>query len=101
MMSSRIHDRLVLHEFKQLYQSLTSYLPKPLAYLVYGVLVWLEGHYISAKASATVTQAIREFEQQEIPPPSLTEGVYSETGQGFFDEMRITARYRTDESKST
>jgi hypothetical protein len=100
-MSSPIHDRLVLHEFKQVYQYLTSYLPKPLAYLVYGLLVWLEDHYISTKTSATVTQAIREFEEQEITPPPLTAGVYSETGQGFFDEMRITARYLTDESKST
>ena len=100
-MSSQIHDRLVLNEFKQLYRQLSKPLPKPLAYLVYGVLVWLEDQYISAKTSATVSQAIRQFEQQEIPPPSLTQGVYSETGQGFFDEMRITAPYLTDESNST
>jgi hypothetical protein len=61
----------------------------------------LEDQYISAKTSATVSQAIRQFEQQEISPPSLTQGVYTETGQGFFDEMRITARYLTDESNST
>lgn len=100
-MSSQVGGRLVLNEFKQLYKSLTASLPKPLAFLVYGLLVWIEGRYISAKTSTTVTQAIREFEQQEIHPPSLTEGVYSETGSGFFDEMRITARYLTDESKST
>lgn len=95
-------DRLVLNEFKDLYRGLSKGLPKPLAFLLYGFLVWIQEKYIAAKATAAVDKAIRVYEEQEVKEPSPVEGVYSETGSGFFDEMRIQARYTltdTDDSK--
>jgi len=85
-------DRLVLNEFKAAYRGLQPYLVKPLDFLVYGALVWLQAKVIDYKATAAVDEAIKAFEQQELPPPRPV-GVYSETGSGFFDEMRITTKY--------
>ena len=85
-------DRLVLNEFKDAYKALQPSLRKPLDYLVYGVLIWLQQKVIAYKTTAAVDQAIKAFEQQELPLPRPV-GVYSETGSGFFDEMRITTKY--------
>ena len=86
-------DRLVLNEFKAAYRALQPRLVKPLDFLVYGLLVWLQEKVIDYKTTAAVDEAIRVFEQAEVKEPLLTEGVYSETGSGFFDEMRMTSRY--------
>jgi hypothetical protein len=95
-------DRLVLNEFKDAYKALQPYLMKPLDFLVYGLLVWLQEKVIDYKTTAAVDQAIKEFEQAEVKEPPLTTGVYSETGSGFFDEMRMTAKYLVDDDdKST
>jgi hypothetical protein len=84
--------RLVLNEFKAAYRALQPSLVKPLDFLVYGLLVWLQEKVIDYKAKTAVDQAIKEFEEQELPLPGPV-GVYSETGSGFFDEMRITTKY--------
>ena len=84
--------KLLLNEYKALYRALQPYLVKPFDFLVYGWLVWLEEKVISARAKAAVDQAIDEFVAQELSP-SKPEGVYSEAGSGFFDEMRITTKY--------
>lgn len=85
-------DRLVLNEFKAAYRGLQPYLVKPLDFLVYGALVWLQSKVIDFKVTAAVDEAIKEYEAQEPPKPGPV-GVYSETGSGFFDEMRITTKY--------
>lgn len=89
-------DRLVLNEFKDAYRAFQPYLTKPLDFLVYGFLVWLQEKVIDYKTTAAVDQAIKEFELAEVKEPPLTMGVYSETGSGFFDEMRMTAKYLVD-----
>jgi hypothetical protein len=86
-------DRLVLPEFKRSYRSIQRGFPKPLAHLLYGFMVWLQEIYINLKVTAAVDTAIRDYEQEEETPPSLTEGVLSSTGDDFFDEIRIQARY--------
>ena len=87
-------DRLVLPEFKRSYRSIQRGFPKPLAHLLYGFMVWLQEIYIKLKVTAAVDTAIRDYEQREETPPSpLTEGVLSSTGDDFFDEIRIQARY--------
>jgi hypothetical protein len=85
-------DRLVLNEFKDAYRGLQPYLVKPLDFLAYGLLVWLQEKVIDYKVTSEVDQAIKRFEEQELPSPGPV-GVYSETGSGFFDEMRITTKY--------
>ena len=90
-------DRLVLNEFKDAYKALQPYLMKPLDFLVYGLLVWLQEKVIDYKTTTAVTHAIEEYERSEVKEVPLTTGVYSETGSGFFDEMRMTAKYLVDD----
>jgi hypothetical protein len=91
-------ERLVLNEFKAAYRALQPHLVKPLDFLVYGVLVWLQEKVIDYKTTTAVDQAIKAFEQQELPAPAPV-GVYSESGPGFFEEMRITTHYPGDPLK--
>ena len=86
-------DRLVLNEFKDAYRAFQRRLPKPLAFLVYGFLVWLQNKYIDAKIKAELDLAEEQYFQQAAPLPPPPQGVYSEEGSGFFDEMRITTKY--------
>lgn len=92
-------DKLVLVELKTFYKALQPRLVKPWDFLLYGLLVWLQEKLIEYKTTAAVDDAIRRFEEAEVKEPPLTEGVYSETGSGFFDEMRMTARYVTTEQQ--
>jgi len=94
-------DRLVLNEFKDAYKGLQPYLVKPLDFLVYGLLIWLQDKVIDYKTTVAVDEAIRAFEQAEVKEPPLTEGVYSESGSDFFDEMRMTARFALNNEKSS
>jgi len=56
-------DRLVLNEFKAAYRALQPHLVKPLDFLVYGALVWLQEKVIDYKITTAVDQAIKEFEE--------------------------------------
>jgi len=55
-------DRLVINEFKAAYRALQPRLVKPLDFLVYGLLVWLQKKLIDYKTTTAVDQAIKEFE---------------------------------------
>jgi hypothetical protein len=54
---------LVLNEFKAAYRGLQPYLVKPLDFLVYGALVWLQAKVIDYKATAAVDEAIYALDQ--------------------------------------
>jgi hypothetical protein len=66
-----------------------------------GFLVWVEGKVIKVRVKATVSEAIEKYETLHsprtvvVPPP-----VYSESGTGFFDEMRLTAPWVDREGPS-
>ena len=85
---------LCLNEFKTLYRVLRRGWPDWAAFLLLGFLVWVEGKTIRARVSNTVDEAIEEYETLHSPPEVVVPPpVYSETGSGFFDEMRLTASW--------
>jgi hypothetical protein len=91
---------LKLNEFKELYKSLTKGMPEWFSFLVLGFLVWVEEKFIDHRIKTEVDEAIKEYEKVDpskvvIPPP-----VYSETGDDFFDEMRLTAPWVVQEDPS-
>ena len=83
--------QLKLKTFRDLYTGLTRGLPDWLAFLVLGFLVWVEDRFINHRIRTEVDEAIKEYEQVNPPKVVIPEPVYSETGDGFFDEMRLTA----------
>ena len=85
---------LCLNEFKTLYRVLRRGWPDWAAFLLLGFLVWVEGKTIKARVSNEVSEAISEYETLHSPPEVVVPPpVYSETGSGFFDEMRLTASW--------
>jgi hypothetical protein len=66
---------------------------KFLVFLLYRYLLRLQRKYSIPRTIAAVDAAIAQYEQVEETPPSPTEGVFSSTGDDFFDEIRIQARY--------
>ena len=93
-------DKLNLNEFKVLYKSLKRGLPDWAAFLLLGFLVWIEERFIQQRVTATVDQAIAEYEQVDPPEVVVPPPVYSETGTDFFDEMRLTAPWVDREGPS-
>ena len=83
--------KLRLNEFKTLYRVLRRGWPDWAAFLLLGFLVWVEGKVIKVRVETTVSEAIEEYEKVDPPTPVVSPPVYSETGSGFFDEMRLTA----------
>jgi hypothetical protein len=83
--------KLLLNEFKALHKALTRNMPPWASFLVLGFLVWVEERFIQQRVTATVDQAIAEYEQVDPPTPVVSPPIYSETGSDFFDEMRLTA----------
>jgi len=53
--------------------------------------VWVEEKFINHKIKTEVDEAIKEYEKVDPPEVVISPPVYSETGDGFFDEMRLTA----------
>lgn len=92
-------QRLRLTETKQIYQ-LTKGLPPWCRVLLLGLLVWLEERLIEQKTVAAVDEAIAEYEKQHPPTVVLPPPIYSETGNGFFDEMRLSAPWKGQEHPS-
>jgi hypothetical protein len=94
-------DQLKLNEFKTLYRVLKQGMPPWFSFLVLGFLVWVEEKFIDYRIKTEVDEAIKEYEtlhspsEVVIPPP-----VYSETGDDFFDEMRLTAPWVAQEDPS-
>ena len=93
-------DQLKLKTFRDLYAGLTRGLPDWLAFLVLGFLVWVEEKFINQRIKTEVDSAIKEYEQVDPPKVVITPPVYSETGDDFFDEMRLTAPWVAQEDPS-
>jgi hypothetical protein len=87
---------LKTNEFKELLRLGRSW-PLWLRHLWLGLLVYLEERWIDAKVKATVDAAIEKI---DLPPSSVSPPVYSESGDGFFDEMRLTAPWKAQEHPS-
>lgn len=93
--------KLRLNEFKTLYRVLRRGWPDWAAFLLLGFLVWVEGKVIKVRVKTTVSEAIEEYETLHSPPEVVVPPpVYSETGSGFFDEMRLTAPWVDREAPS-
>jgi hypothetical protein len=63
--------------------------------------VWVEEKFIDQRIKTEVDEAIKEYETlHSFPEVVVTPPVYSETGSGFFDEMRLTAPWVVQEDPS-
>jgi hypothetical protein len=82
---------LKLKTFRDLYTGLTKGLPDWLAFLVLGFLVWVEERFINQRIKTEVDSAIKKYNTVDTPEVVVPPPVYSETGSGFFDEMRLSA----------
>ena len=91
---------LKLNEFKALYKALTKGLPPWFSFLVLGFLVWVEEKFINQRIKTEVDKAIKKYEQIDPPEVVIPTPVYSETGDDFFDEMRLTAPWVAQEDPS-
>lgn len=85
-------------KFKDIF-NLSSGWPLWARHLLLGLLVAVEEWWINKKVVQTVDDAIREVEPY-LPPSGVTPPVYSESGSGFFDEMRLTAPWKALEDPS-
>ena len=96
-----MEPKLSLNEFKTLYRFLRRGWPDWAAFLLLGFLVWVEGKVIKVRVETTVSEAISEYETLHSPPEVVVlPPVYSESGTGFFDEMRLTAPWVDREGPS-
>ena len=93
-------DQLKLNEFKELHKALTRGLPPWFSFLVLGFLVWVEEKFIDIRIKTEVDKAIKKYEQIDPPKVVIPPPVYSETGDDFFDEMRLTAPWVAQEDPS-
>jgi hypothetical protein len=93
-------DQLKLNEFRKFYLVMRKGLPDWAAFLLLGLLVWLEERTIKARIKNTIDDAIQEYEQIDPPTPVVSPPVYSESGSDFFDEMRLTAPWAAPEQPS-
>ena len=93
-------NNLKLNEFKALHKALTKNMPEWFSFLVMGFLVWVEEKFINQRIKSDVDGAIKKYEQIDPPKVVLSEPVYSETGDGFFDEMRLSSPWMAQEDPS-
>jgi hypothetical protein len=93
-------DQLNLNEFRILYRGLSRRLPDWAAFLLLGLLVWIEQKTIKARIKNEVDDAIEEYEKIDPPTVVVSPPVYSESGSDFFDEMRLTAPWAVQEDPS-
>jgi hypothetical protein len=100
MGSPLTEQKLLLNEFKALHKALTRNMPPWVSFLVFGFLVWVEEKFIDYRVTATVDEAIAEYERVDPPTVVVPPPVYSETGSDFFDEMRLTAPWVDREGPS-
>ena len=85
--------------FKETY-NLTKLWPHWIRFLVLGLLVWVEERWIAVHVEETVDEAIKEYETLQTDPQGVPDPVYSETGGGFYDEMRLIAPWKVQEAAS-
>jgi hypothetical protein len=93
-------NNLKLNEFKALHKALTGNMPEWFSFLVLGFLVWVEKKFINQRIKTEVDSAIKEYEKVDPPEVVLSQPVYSETGDGFFDEMRLSSPWMAQEDPS-
>jgi hypothetical protein len=93
-------DQLKLNEFRKFYLVMRKGLPDWAAFLLLGLLVWVEGKTINRRVINTVDAALEEYEKIDPPTPVVSPPVYSESGSDFFDEMRLTAPWAVQEDPS-
>jgi hypothetical protein len=92
---------LKLNEFKALHKALTRNMPPWFSFLVLGLLVWVEEKFIDYRIKTEVDEAIKEYETLHSPPEVvIPPPVYSETGDSFFDEMRLSSPWMVQEDPS-
>jgi hypothetical protein len=91
---------LKLREFRTLYRLLRRGWPDWAAFLLLGLLVWIEGKTIKARISNSIDDAIEQYEKIDPPTPVVAPPVYSESGNDFFDEMRLTASWLPQDDRS-
>jgi hypothetical protein len=84
-------NNLRLNEFKALHKALTGNMPEWFSFLVLGFLVWVEEKFINHRIKTEVDSAIEEYNKIDLPDVVIPDPIYSETGSGFFDKMRLTA----------
>ena len=90
-----MEQKLRLNEFKDLYKQLKRGIPW-WDHLLFGVLMWLEEHFINLKVESTVDNAIDDYNQVDTTPTGVPPPVYSETPSetsSNLPEMRLTAPY--------
>jgi hypothetical protein len=85
-------------QFKEIY-GLSKGWPLWARHLLLGVLFGVESWWIEKRVVQVVTDAIKEVEPH-LPPSGVSPPVYSETGSGFFDEMRLSAPWKAQEDPS-
>jgi len=91
-------DSLKTTQFKEIY-NLSKTWPFWCRHLLLGLLVGIEGWWIDKKVTQEVSDAIKKVEPY-LPPSGVPDPVYSDTGDGFFDEMRLTAPWKAQEDPS-
>jgi hypothetical protein len=90
--------RLVVQELKTVY-NFSSGWPVWARHLLLGLLVAIQELWIEKKVKQAVDDAVAEVEKH-LPPSGVTPPVYSESGDGFFDEMRLSAPWKALEDPS-
>ena len=82
-----MQESLKTTSFKEIFNLSVSW-PVWLRHLLLGLLVAVEEWWINKKVVQAVDDAIAEVEPY-LPPSGVVPPVYSDSGDGFFDEMRL------------
>jgi hypothetical protein len=89
---------LVVPELRSIY-AVTSGWPEWARHLILGLLVAVQERWIHKRVVDAVDSAVKDVELS-LPPSGVDPPVYSESGDGFFDEMRLTAPWKAREAPS-
>jgi len=87
-LQSYVGQEFRLNEFKVLYRKWSTFSPV-WNYVLASILWWLEERLIECRVTVEVDEAIKTWEL--LQPVDDQQPIYSETGPGFFDEIRLTA----------
>ena len=93
-----MYESIKTTSFRDVYK-LSSKWPLWARHLLLGLLVAIETWWIDKKVTKEVSDAIEKIEPY-LPPSGVPDPVYSDTGDGFFDEMRLTAPWKLQEDPS-
>jgi hypothetical protein len=87
---------LVVPELRSIYE-VTSGWPEWARHLILGLLVAVQERMLGKRIQKEIDQSVEEL---SLPPSGVDPPVYSESGDGFFDEMRLTAPWKAREAPS-